>query len=83
MRSSIRKIGNSKGIIIPQNILKECLIGDVVSIEVKDKHIIISAPEEAKRKGWEQAFKKMAENGDDQLMMPDVFNDEDVTDWTW
>jgi antitoxin MazE len=83
MRSSIRKIGNSKGIIIPQSILKECLIEEVVSIEVKDKHIIISAPEEVKRKGWEAAFKKMAENGDDQLIIPDVFNDEDIADWTW
>jgi antitoxin MazE len=83
MRSSIRKIGNSKGIIIPQNILKECLIDEVVSIEVKDKHIIISAPEETKRKGWEEAFKTMAKNGDDQLAMPDVFSDEDITDWTW
>jgi antitoxin MazE len=83
MRSSIRKIGNSKGIIIPQSILKECLIDEVVSIEVKDKHIIISAPEEVRRKGWEDAFKKMAENGDDHLIVPDVFNDEDITDWTW
>lgn len=83
MRASIRKIGNSKGIIIPQSILKECFIEEVVSIEVKDKHIIISAPEETKRKGWEAAFKKMAENGDDQLAIPDVFNDEDIADWTW
>jgi antitoxin MazE len=83
MKSSIRKIGNSKGVILPQSILKECLIDRVVSIEVKDKHIIISAPEEVKRKGWEQAFKTMAENGDDQLVMPDVFGDEDITDWTW
>jgi antitoxin MazE len=83
MKASIRKIGNSKGIILPQSILKECLINDVVSIEVKDKHIIISAPEETKRKGWEQAFKTMAENGDDELIIPDVFNDEDTTDWTW
>ena len=83
MRSSIRKIGNSKGIILPQSILKECLIDDVVTIEIKDKHIIISAPEEVKRKGWEQAFKEMAENGDDQLVMPDLFADESNTDWTW
>jgi hypothetical protein len=25
----------------------------------------------------------MAENGDDELIIPDVFNDEDTTDWTW
>jgi antitoxin MazE len=83
MRSSIRKIGNSKGIILPQSILKECLIDELVTIEVKDKHIIISAPEEVKRKGWEKAFKQMADNGDDQLVIPDVFNDEDINDWTW
>ena len=83
MKSSIRKIGNSKGIILPQSFLKECLIEDEVSIEVKDNHIIISAPEDVKRKGWEQAFKAMAENGDDQLVIPDLFDDEEITDWKW
>ncbi len=83
MKSSIRKIGNSKGIILPQSFLKECFIDDEVSIEVKDKHIIISAPKEVKRKGWEQAFKEMAANGDDKLVIPDVFNDEDIADWKW
>jgi antitoxin MazE len=83
MKSSIRKIGNSKGIILPQSILKECHIDDDVSIEVKDGQIIISAPQNAKRKGWGEAFKEMAANGDDQLTMPDIFNDEDTADWTW
>ena len=83
MRAAIRKIGNSKGIILPQSILKECFIGDEVTIEVKGQQIIISAPEDTKRKGWEQAFKEMAENGDDQLVIPDVFNDEDLIDWQW
>jgi antitoxin MazE len=83
MKSSIRKIGNSKGIILPQSFLKECFIEDEVSIEVKDNHIIISAPEDIKRKGWEQAFKEMATNGDDQLVIPDLFSDEEITDWKW
>jgi len=83
MKSTIRKIGNSKGIILPQSFLKECFIEEDVSIEVKDNHIIISAPDDVKRKGWDQAFKKMAANGDDQLVIPDVFNDEDITDWKW
>jgi antitoxin MazE len=83
MRTAIRKIGNSKGIILPQSFLKECFIGDEVSIEIKDQQIIISAPEDTKRKGWEQAFKQMAENGDDKLVIPDVFNDEEHIDWQW
>lgn len=28
------------------------------------------------RKGWRNAFKKMAKNNDDKLLMPDVFEDE-------
>ena len=83
MKSNIRQIGNSKGIILPQSFLKECFIEDEVSIEVKDNHIIISAPDEIKRKGWDAAFKEMAANGDDKLVIPDVFKDEDITDWTW
>jgi antitoxin MazE len=83
MRSNIRNIGNSKGIIIPQGFLKECLIEEEVNIEVRDKHIIISPVENQKRKGWANAFKKMAENGDDHLLLPDVFDDEDTTDWKW
>ncbi len=27
-------------------------------------------------KGWAKAFKRMAKNGDDKLLMPDVFEDE-------
>ena len=83
MKSNIRNIGNSKGIILPQSFLKECFIDDEVSIEVKDNHIIISAPDNAKRKGWDEAFKQMAANGDDKLAIPDVFEDEDHADWTW
>jgi len=83
MESSIRNIGNSKGIILPKSFLKECFIEDKVNIEVKDNHIIISAPDNEKRKGWDEAFKEMARNGDDQLVIPDVFGDEEMTDWTW
>ena len=34
---------------------------------------MILKPKPEPRKGWEEAFKKMHENGDDQLMMDDVF----------
>ncbi|RYE19940.1 MAG: AbrB/MazE/SpoVT family DNA-binding domain-containing protein [Sphingobacteriaceae bacterium] len=83
MKSSIRNIGNSKGIILPQNILKECEIEYEVNLEVKDKKIIITPVETQKRKGWAEAFQEMAKNGDDELIIPDVFEEEDFSDWTW
>ncbi len=83
MKSTIRNIGNSKGIILPQNILKECQIEYEVNVEVRDKTIVISPIEDQKRKGWAEAFQEMAKNGDDELIIPDVFEDEDFSDWTW
>jgi antitoxin MazE len=83
MKSSIRNIGNSKGIIIPQGFLKQCYIEDEVNIEVKDNHIVITPSNNVKRKGWADAFKEMAKNGDDELLLPDVFEDEDLADWKW
>ena len=84
MHATIRNIGNSKGIILPKSILTQCDIEDDVLIEVKDHQIIIKAATSAnKRKAWEKAFKEMAENGDDALVIPDVFEDENTDDWTW
>jgi len=52
---------------------------------IKEKNTVIppTDPERVNRSGWEQAFKEMAKNGDDQLVMPDVFNDGDIIDWAW
>lgn len=83
MQSTIRNIGNSKGVILPQSFLKECFIESEISIEVKDNKIIIAPAYIKKRVGWDEAFKKMAENEDDSLIIPDVFEDEDDTGWTW
>ncbi|MDB5155893.1 MAG: peptidase [Mucilaginibacter sp.] len=83
MKSTIRNIGNSRGIIIPQSILKECHIENEVNIEIHNNNIVISPAVELKRKGWEDAFKQMAKNGDDHLVIPDVFDDENIEDWKW
>ncbi len=83
MQSNIRNIGNSKGVILPQSFLKQCFIENEVIIEVKDNTIVISPANDHKRKGWAEAFQEMAKNGDDELMIPDVFEDEDIAEWTW
>ncbi|MEX8547730.1 MAG: hypothetical protein V5804_09020 [Mucilaginibacter sp.] len=42
----------------------------------------ISPANDQKRKDWPEAFQEMAKNGDDELLIPDVFEDEDFKDWT-
>ncbi|MES2111515.1 MAG: AbrB/MazE/SpoVT family DNA-binding domain-containing protein [Bacteroidota bacterium] len=77
MQSSLINIDNLKGIIIPEEFLKQCNIENKINMEVVANTIIISAIEPDKRRGWAEAFKEMALNGDDELVIPDVFEDED------
>lgn len=83
MTTSIRDIGNSKGIILPKSILTQCDIGKDVSIEVKHNSIIITATQKPKRKGWEKALKKWQKTEMMFWCSPDVFIDENTEDWTW
>jgi antitoxin MazE len=81
MELSIINIGNSKGIRLSKTILEKYSISDKVEL-ILEKGYIILKPKTEPRKGWEKAFKKMHENGDDQLLMDDVFEDEIFEEWT-
>jgi len=48
---------------------------------ILEKGQIILKPKSAPRKGWDSAFKKMHQNGDDNLFMDDVFADESFEEW--
>ena len=78
----VRKIGNSKGIVIPQKFLKIIETdNDEIHIEVDASGILLKSNSEPVRKGWGKAFKKMAKNKDDKLIIPDVFEDEKSGAW--
>lgn len=79
----IRKIGNSQGVLIPKSLLTQCAIEENAIVEVKDHKIVISPVAHEKRKGWAAAFATMAKNGDDSGEFPDVFEDENLDEWTW
>ncbi len=78
----VRKIGNSKGIVIPKKYL--VMIEnekEEVQLIVDKEGILLKSNEQNPRKGWAAAFKKMAKNNDDRLILPDVFNDEKLPEW--
>ncbi len=81
MEVSIINIGNSKGIRLSKTILEKYNINEKIEI-ILEKSFIILKPKSAPRKGWDKAFKKMHENGDDQLLMDDVFEDENLEEWS-
>ncbi len=80
MEISVIKIGNSKGFRLSKTLLEKYNIKDKVEL-ILEKGYIILKPVSKPRKGWEKAFKKMSENGDDQLLFNDVFEDENLEEW--
>jgi antitoxin MazE len=77
MRVDIIPIGNSKGIRLSKALLERYELTDEVELVLEQDRIIMR-PVKAPREGWAAAFKRMAERGDDELVLPDVFADEDL-----
>lgn len=80
MEISVVKIGNSRGLRLSKTLIEKYNIKDKVEL-ILEKGYIILKPVSQPRKGWEKSFKEMGENGDDQLLFNDVFEDENLEEW--
>ncbi|OYX94757.1 MAG: MazF family transcriptional regulator [Sphingobacteriia bacterium 35-40-5] len=74
-------MGNSKGIRLSKTILEKYNITDKVELILEQGYMILKSKSEP-RSGWGNAFKSMRDRGDDQLLIQDVFEDEDLEEWT-
>ena len=77
MEVAVIKIGNSKGIRLSKTLLEKYNIRDTVDLIMAKGQIIIR-PLSKPRKGWDKAFKEMNENGDDNLFIADIFEEENL-----
>ncbi len=80
MEVSVIRIGNSKGIRLSKTLLEKYHISDTVDLLLEEGQIVIR-PVSKPRNGWEKAFMEMNANGDDQLLIDDVFEDENPEEW--
>ena len=78
MRASLRKVGNSRGIIIPAALLAACGMGDEVDIRLEGKNLLIS-PVNALRAGWFEGYKPEA----DAEPLAALPVDEGSEEWVW
>ncbi|KPQ18875.1 MAG: toxin-antitoxin system COG2336 family antidote component [Algoriphagus marincola HL-49] len=81
MKTSIIKIGNSKGLRLSKTILEKYNIQDQVELTLEENQIVIK-PLPKPRSGWDKQFEEMHKNGDDEPMMDDFFEDENLEEWT-
>lgn len=82
MKAQIIQIGNSQGIRIPKALLEESRIVGEVDLELHPDGILIRNAQKP-RAGWEDAFRLMAENDDDELVSDASTSGFDKKEWQW
>jgi antitoxin MazE len=82
MKTTIRRMGNSQGILIPKPILVQLGLEDEVEMTVENDALIIRRPKGGVRERWADASKAIAAAGDDTLALGEFANADDA-DWTW
>lgn len=76
---AIRSIGNSQGIVIPKPLLAQLGLDSEsgADMSVEDGALVLRRPPKPARAGWAAAAKKVAEAGDDGLVMGEFGNATD------
>ncbi len=77
MRTHLRKIGNSRGIIIPAALLETCELGEEVNLRVEGRTLVVEALK-IPRKNWFTGY--MAEEDADEWQS---FPVDDNSEWEW
>jgi antitoxin MazE len=84
MRSVLRKMGNSSGIIIPKMMLTEIGMkpGDDVELAIEDGRLFIEVRKSHPRADWAADAQRLAELGDDGQLLGEFGNEGD-DELTW
>jgi antitoxin MazE len=78
MKTTIRRMGNSQGVLIPKPVLAQLGLENEVEMEVEGDAIVLRRPRHQAREGWAEASKALAESGDDALVMGEFANADDA-----
>jgi antitoxin MazE len=78
MKTAIRRLGNSQGVIIPKPLLAQAGLEDEAEMVVEKGCIVLRRPQNKVRDGWAEASRKIASAGDDALVWPEFANDGDA-----
>ncbi|BAF69466.1 antitoxin [Nitratiruptor sp. SB155-2] len=71
--TKVFRSGNSQAIRIPKEFQLNTEHAKIIS---KGSYLIIVPIQNEIRKGWDEAFKEMSKNGDDTLLINDVFEED-------
>lgn len=78
MRTTLRKIGNSRGVLIPALLLDECGIDGEIELHQENGRIVIE-PIKPARQGWFEGYRGQRDTDAWEGLPPDTDSD----DWEW
>jgi antitoxin MazE len=82
VKARIVRIGNSQGIRIPKPLIEQTGLDGDVEVAVRGNTLVIS-PARRPRAGWAEAFRTMAQHGDDRLIDEPRPTRWDEDEWRW
>lgn len=77
MHVTIRQIGNSQGFVIPKPVLAQLGLEGEADMTIEGDALVLRKPAKPVRSGWAEAARRIAERGDDALVMGEFGNEGD------
>jgi len=78
MKTTIRKMGNSHGVLIPKPILTQLGLEGEVDMQIEGDALVLRRPQKKAREGWAEASRSLAASCDDRLIMGEFPNADDA-----
>jgi len=78
MITTIRRLGNSRGVLIPKPLLQQVGLEDKAEMRVEGDALVLRRPKAAPRTGWAEASRELAAAGGDALVLPEFANEADA-----
>ena len=82
MKATLRKMGNSQGVIIPKAVITQLGFENEVEMRVTESGLVLEKPQRHPREGWAEASQALANEEPDHEFL-DFPNDFDEEEWTW
>ena len=77
METRVIKVGTSLGLLIPKIVAKDIglLAGTPIEVNLKGNKMIVTKKNKV-RAGWAEAFAAYANEGEDEMLLPDYLDTE-------
>jgi antitoxin MazE len=78
MLATIRRLGNSQGVLIPKPLLQQVGLVDRAEMLVEGDALVLRRPKAEPRSGWAAASQRLAALDDDSPVLPEFANEGDA-----